>query len=106
MTFEETVAHMTSDVDSLKSIYAGLVSERTTLLSKITALKKRIAELEAGTPTEPPPVEPPTTPTGNAPKILNERFPNGVDWNLYYSNGETSSTSTNIESPRERFTKT
>jgi hypothetical protein len=78
MTFEETVAHMTSDVDSLKSIYQ---TEKALWASKEAALLARIAELEAdgdgGDVDPPPPV--------NAPKILVELWDGTkLDTNIYF----------------------
>lgn len=55
------------------------VSANEALKAENAALKKRIEELEA----QPPPVTPPGD--TKLPVILNERFPDGVDWDKYFS---------------------
>jgi len=105
MTFDEKIVEIRTGLDAAQSLHeaevSSLTGEKDALVTELATARARIAELEAE---EPPP--PPPPPGVKPPAIMDERFPNGVDWTRLYSNGETSSSSTNIESPRERFTKT
>lgn len=102
MTLDEKLAEMSTRPRVIPATPADLEEIRgmhSEVLVENAALKVKVAELEEELE------QPPTTPPGNPPKILNERFVNGVDWTRFYSNGETNPTSTNIEAPRHWFTR-
>ena len=87
MTLDEKLAEMSTrprvipatpqDLEEIRTIHSEVQVTAAALVVENAALKLKIKELEEE--------QPQPTPPGNPPKILNERFINGVDWHRFFA---------------------
>jgi len=91
MTFDEKIVEIRTGLDAARSLHA----------TEVTALKARIAVLEAQP--VPPPPPPPPPPTGTAPKILVENFNAGLDLQKFYLDKDGPAGSVTVSGGQARF---